>query len=255
MIDIHSHIIFGIDDGAKDLQESLALLRLSQQQGVTHVVATPHIHLGRYNNTKMDIFARVAKLQRELHKAGLTIKIAPAAEVRLDSALIAQIEHNQLPFIGYIGAKRYLLLELPHSHMPIGFEKFIQWLGKKGIKTVIPHPERNRDIQKDRGFLNKLKQLGCQFQLTAGSFLGDFGELPQQLSDYILTHNLADYVASDMHSVNRRPSKMSDAYHYVSQHFGQEKAHLLFYQNPKELTQALFIDEDINQNTQALATV
>ena len=120
MIDIHTHILPGIDDGAKDLTESLALLKLAENDGITHMVATPHIHVGRFNNATAQIKNDLESLKQEAHKEGINVKLAAAAEVRLDIELMAMVMANKLPFIGKIADKNVLLLELPHSHMPQG---------------------------------------------------------------------------------------------------------------------------------------
>ena len=240
MIDIHSHILPGIDDGAKDLDESLALLSIAQSDGITHMVATPHIHLGRFNNSVSHIYEDLAQLQSAALAADINITLAVAAEVRLDVELMTLVMSNKLPFIGCIGGVNYLLLELPHSHVPQGYDKFISWLVKQNIKVIIAHPERNRDIQAKPFYLERLKQLGCDFQLTASSVEGGWGSKPQDISFDMLNNGLVTYVASDAHSVKRRPPILSKAKHIVSDLIGAEKAHELFYLNPQRLTEQLF---------------
>ncbi|QCU73938.1 tyrosine-protein phosphatase [Pseudoalteromonas distincta] len=240
MIDIHSHILPGIDDGAKDLDESLALLSIAQSDGITHMVATPHIHLGRFNNSVSHIYEDLAQLQSAALAGDINIKLAVAAEVRLDVELMTLVMSNKLPFIGCIGGVNYLLLELPHSHVPQGYDKFISWLVKQNIKVIIAHPERNRDIQAKPFYLERLKQLGCDFQLTASSIEGGWGIKAQDISFDMLNKGLVTYVASDAHSVKRRPPILSKAKHIVSDLIGAEKAHELFYLNPQRLTEQLF---------------
>ena len=242
MIDIHTHILPGIDDGAKDLTESLALLKLAENDGITHMVATPHIHMGRFNNAIAQIKNDLQSLKLEAHKEGINVKLAAAAEVRLDVELMAMVMANKLPFIGKIADKNVLLLELPHSHMPQGYDKFIQWLAKQNIHVIIPHPERNRDIQSNLYYIQHLKQLGCDFQLTASSIEGEWGESAQTIALQMLKNGLVNYVASDAHSVKRRPPILSQARKTVSQLIGEELATTLFVTNPLQLTECLFND-------------
>ncbi|WP_282130594.1 tyrosine-protein phosphatase [Pseudoalteromonas aliena] len=242
MIDIHSHILPGIDDGAKDLDEALALLRIAQSDGITHMVATPHIHIGRFNNASSHIYDDLANLKTHAINAGITIKLAVAAEVRLDVELMALIMANKLPFIGHIEGVNYLLLELPHSHVPQGYDKFISWLAKQNIKVIIPHPERNRDIQEKPFYIEHLKQLGCEFQLTASSLKGHWGDKAKQICEDMLKADLVKYVATDAHSVKRRPPILSNAKQIVSDLIGSEKATKLFLTNPWHLTESLFSD-------------
>ena len=182
MIDIHSHILPGIDDGAKDLSESLALLNIAQNDGITHMVATPHIHIGRFNNSASQLYSELVNLKAQALVNNINIKLAVAAEVRLDVELMSLVLSNKLPFIGTLNSVNYLLLELPHSHVPQGYDKFINWLAKQNIKVIIPHPERNRDIQANPFYIERLKQLGCEFQLTASSIEGAWGETAKIIS-------------------------------------------------------------------------
>ena len=242
MIDIHSHILPGVDDGAKDLSESLALLNIAQNDGITHMVATPHIHIGRFNNSASQLYSELANLKAQALVNNIDIKLAVAAEVRLDVELMSLVLGNKLPFIGTLNSVNYLLLELPHSHVPQGYDKFINWLAKQNIKVIIPHPERNRDIQANPFYIERLKQLGCEFQLTASSIEGAWGETAKNISIDMLKKGLVTYVASDAHSVKRRPPILSKAKKIVSELIGQNDAHDLFFTNPKRLTESLFND-------------
>lgn len=240
MIDIHSHILPGIDDGAKDLSESLALLNIAQNDGITHMVATPHIHIGRFNNSVTQLYNDISTLKVQVLANNINIKLAVAAEIRLDVELMSLVLGNKLPFIGTLDSVNYLLLELPHSHVPQGYDKFINWLAKKNIKVVIPHPERNRDIQSNPFYINHLKQLGCDFQLTASSIEGSWGEIARRISIDMLEKGLVTYVASDAHSVKRRPPILSNAKKIVTNLIGENKAYDLFFTNPMLLTESLF---------------
>ena len=240
MIDIHSHILPGIDDGAKDLNESLALLNIAQNDGITHMVATPHIHIGRFNNSVSQLYSELANLKAQALVNNIGIKLAVAAEVRLDVELMSLVLGNKLPFIGTLNSVNYLLLELPHSHVPQGYDKFINWLAKQNIKVIIPHPERNRDIQANLFYIDRLKQLGCEFQLTASSIEGAWGETAKNISIDMLKKGLVTYVASDAHSVKRRPPILSKAKKIVSELIGEIEAQNLFFNNPQRLTESLF---------------
>lgn len=240
MFDIHSHILPGIDDGAKDLTESLALLKIAEDDGITHMVATPHIHIGRFNNSIKTLAPGITSLKHAALSSDINLKLALAAEVRLDVELMALVMSDELPFIGTVSSVNYLLLELPHSHVPQGYDKFINWLSRRNIKTIIPHPERNRDIQANPFYIERLKQLGCEFQLTASSLEGAWGDTAKAISIDMLQKGLVSYVASDAHSVKRRPPVLSKAKKLVADLIGENKAQNLFVANPKRLTEALF---------------
>ena len=126
--------------------------------------------------------------------------------------------------------------------MPQGYDKFIQWLDKQNIRVIIPHPERNRDIQSNLYYIQHLKQLGCDFQLTASSIQGEWGENAKAISLQMLNDGLVSYIASDTHSVKRRPPVLSQAKETVSQLIGVEQANSIFITNPQRLTECLFND-------------
>lgn len=241
MIDIHSHLIPNIDDGARDKAEALSLLRMAVEDGVTRMVLTPHFHIGRYDNTKDAIFDAFFALKLDAEKAGIPIELAAAAEIRIDAELLYLFERDLIPFIGSHNQNKVVLLELPHSHFPPGAEKLIKWMIERNIVPLIAHPERNRDIQKNPNLVHKLKRLGCLLQITAASIIGDFGTKAASFADFLLSNRLADVVASDAHSVKRRPPKLREAYIKVANDYGTQYADRLFCITPKELTQNLFI--------------
>lgn len=240
MIDIHSHILPYIDDGARTPEQSLALLKMAVADGTTHLVCTPHIHLGRYNNDKKrisEVFNQVLELVDE-HQ--IEIKLATAAEARMDAQLMPMIKANTLPFLGHWQSQPVLLLELPHSHFPDFTLQFISWLKKQGVCPLIAHPERNRDIQKDHTFLSKLKDAGCLLQVTAGSIAGNFGERAEHTAKYMLQQRIVDVAASDAHNVDRRPPTMSDVFEYVCANYGIDLGVELFFDTPKSITESIF---------------
>lgn len=238
MYDIHCHVLPNLDDGARDKAEALSLLHLAVQQGITHIVVTPHIQPGHYNNcintirTAFNSFTELAK--------GINVKLAFAAEARLDAELIPLILAEKIPFIGEFQGQHVLLLELPHSHVPAGTEKFIKWLANQNVRPLIAHPERNREIQQNPSLAAWLFELGCLMQGTASSLTGDFGEKAFETLSVLLSNKQVFAIASDAHSTKRRPPKMQDAFTIVANTCGQDVAHSLFVANPQLLTQRLF---------------
>ena len=209
MIDIHSHIIPGIDDGARDEAETLSLLRMAQDDGTTHIVATPHINIGRFDNDQVCIMNGLALLKRIINENNLTIQVA-------------------------------ILLEFPHSHIPPGSDNFIKWLFNNGYRPIIAHPERNRDLLRSPSLLAPFIRLGCLTQVTAGSITGKFGPEVKTFAFELLKQNKVTVVASDAHNIKRRPPILSEAYNFVAHEFGEDKAIKLFKLNPQAITQTLF---------------
>lgn len=242
MIDLHCHILPAIDDGARDLAEAISLVKLSLEQGVTHIVCTPHIHAGRYDNSLGEIEQVFNVFQQSITEADIDVKLACAAEVRIDADIMALIELNELPFLGLHEGRKVLLLEMPYSHIPPGFDRLAKWLLKKGIVPLIAHPERNRELQKSPHLIKWLKGLGCLLQGTASSITGLFGEKPQQVIEYMLKNGLVDIIASDCHSLKRRPPEMASAFELVSSNYGLPLAHEIFLNRPRKISAEKFIN-------------
>lgn len=240
MIDIHCHFLPGIDDGAKDMDEALALIELAVKDGVTRIVLTPHLHLGRFENTLPVIQAAFFALDVEVKKAKLCVDLAYAAEVRLDSEILTLLASNQLPLYGLYQGQQYMLLEFPHSHIPAGSEMLVKYLKNKNITPVIAHPERNRDLLASPHKIKPFIRLGCWFQVTASSITGHFGDACQALALKYIEQDFIQIVASDAHNLKRRPPILSQARNTVIKLFGEDKAQQLFYDNPFNITASLF---------------
>lgn len=236
MIDLHSHILPGIDDGARDLNETVALAKHALDQGVTHMVCTPHIHTGVFDNTQKTIEEAFEVVVNELRANNVNLALSYSCEVRIGAELTNWIINSKLPLLGIWGGKPALLLELPHSHIPAGADSLINWLLRKGIQPIIPHPERNRDILSNYNKATWLKSLGVLFQATAGAFTGTFGERVSDTAYQMLDDNLIAYVASDMHNLKRRPNEMAEAYKAVSHFIGVLIANRLFIETPRAIT-------------------
>jgi protein-tyrosine phosphatase len=248
MIDLHSHILAGIDDGAVSLDDSIALIEGALSEGVCKILATPHIHLGTFDNDLFSIEQAFNALTKQLafqHQqqtspqlTSSSFSLAYAAEVRIGPEIINLIQSNRIPFMGKWQGDDLLLLELPHSHIPPGSENLIDWLIEHHIQTVIAHPERNRDAWAFPERLEVLQERGCLFQITAASLLGDFGPRSKSLAWDMLKKDQVSLVASDMHNQKRRPCKMKDAFRAVRIRFGDEVAHRLFVATPDLIFQS-----------------
>ena len=240
MIDIHCHILPGIDDGAKDIDEALALINLAVNDGVTRMVVTPHLHIGRFNNYLPDIESSFLVLQQAVVKNNIQIELAYAAEVRLDSEILSLLSQQQLPLYGRYNNQQFMLLEFPHSHIPAGSDILVKHLLKKNIIPVIAHPERNRDLLASPDKIEMFSRLGCWFQVTASSITGGFGEECKLLALSYIKQGYINVIASDAHNLKRRPPLLSEARGIVANLFGENTAQQLFYDNPYNITASLF---------------
>ncbi|MDG6100084.1 histidinol-phosphatase [Alteromonas sp. ZYF713] len=232
MIDLHSHILPGIDDGARNTEMSLAMAQQAVDAGISFMMCTPHMHWGTFDND-MNIIEPVFKqLRRDISAAGIPLTLGWAAEVRLNEMVPVWYKTQKIPFLGTLNGKKILLLELPHSHIPAGADQLIKWLIAHGVQPLIPHPERNRDVWERPEKIRWLRNLGCLFQVTAGALTGRFGEVVQDISLSMLDDNFIDLVASDTHDTKRRPNDMKEAFDLVCRQAGEQPAQRLFVETP-----------------------
>jgi len=240
MYDIHAHLLPGIDDGAASLEQSLGLARHAVADGVTHMVVTPHIQPGVYENNRASIMAAFECFQSGLIKHAIPLHIAMAAEVRLCPEILPMIEQDDIPLFEAIDGRKTMLLELPHSHVPMGTDQMIAWLLKQHIDVLIAHPERNKELMRKQDKIAMLHDLGCKFQVTARSVTGGFGEPSQQVAEYILAQGWCDVLASDAHNSQRRPPELSHAEQVAAEMIGEVDAAKLTHTTPQNMVAGLF---------------
>lgn len=221
MIDLHCHILPGVDDGAASLQESLSMAEQAIAQGITHLLCTPHHNNGRYENEKSTVIAAVHHLQNALDERNLPLTLLEGQEVRVTGELITAIEKDHLLFTDITDT--YLLLEFPTQDVPAFSESLFFEIRTLGKVPVIVHPERNAIFREDPNHLIPFLEMGCLAQLTAPSIVGIFGKQIQKTAHEMVTHNLVQMVASDAHGVTKRRFYLKEAYEIIEQEWGKEK--------------------------------
>lgn len=243
MIDLHSHLLPGIDDGAPDLETALALARVAVDNGITHMVCTPHIHPGRYDNTPETIRAALQILKLGLHESGIPLKIAAAAELRFGLELMQAVERDTVPYLGYWKGKKVLLLEFPHGDLPFGAEKLTSWLLSRNVVPIIAHPERNKTLLLHPTRIKPFLHQGCLLQVTAGSVAGRFGHACQEFSHRLLKAGVVTILASDSHNLAHRPPVLHEGMEHAAAIVGSAMAKHLVETVPWEIAQSHFADE------------
>lgn len=232
MIDIHCHLLPGIDDGPSTLAESVAMAKLAVVNGITHVVTTPHIHAGRWDNNASIIKTLATDFKRALLEENVPLFVGEAAEVRVGAEVMEQINRRKIPFLGRWEGKKVMLLEMPHSHIPVGIEQMVVWLIDRNILPMIAHPERNKDIHRRPEKIEPLIELGCLFQLTAGSVVGQFGQPSKQRAWELLERGVVTVLASDAHNLRRRPPELVAGRDIAADIVGVDEAFRLVMDNP-----------------------
>lgn len=232
MIDIHTHCLPGIDDGPATAEEALMMLRLFVAEGVRHVVATPHVYPGRFDNDRRSIAAALDALRVLAAPLGLPLTLGCAGEVRLSEHLPDLLARDAIPFLGESEGWRNMLLELPDAQIPIGTARLLRWLVEKGIRPVIVHPERNRQIREAPVLVKPMLDLGCQLQLTAGSLLGNFGPRVERAARFMLDRDWVAALASDAHDCSKRRPCLNAARDWMRRHYDDALATRLTLTGP-----------------------
>jgi protein-tyrosine phosphatase len=226
MIDVHCHILPGIDDGPDSIEVSLAMAESAIADGITHVVATPHSS----NRYAFD-YVRVQELRDELRaKIGDGLKLATGCDFHLNPENLAALHADAPRFCIY--QHDYLLVEFNEYSIPPAMDQTLHEIQLLGLRPVITHPERNAILRLQTERLAKWVRLGCFIQVTAGSLTGVFGSGAQKDAWRWLGDGLVHFVASDAHNTRGRPLRLRPAFDLVREQFGEEKARALFVENP-----------------------
>jgi protein-tyrosine phosphatase len=240
MIDLHCHLLPGIDDGPATLEQSIALCKIAVDDGTTHAICTPHIHPGRWGNTRLSIEKQCNSLQQELNQRAIPLQLGFAGEVRLTDQIMGQVENDEIPFYGEVDGYKIMLLEFPHGHIIPGSDKLVQWLLNRSIRPLIAHPERNKQVMKDVEQLQPFIDAGCWLQVTGGSLTGGFGEQAMATAHQLLSDGAVTVIASDGHNNTARQPGLKQAYDCIEQNYGTERAHCLMKSTPLSLVASQF---------------
>jgi protein-tyrosine phosphatase len=226
MVDLHSHLLPGLDDGAKSVEEALAMAEDAIADGITHVVGTPHASSNYAFN-----FVKVREARDTLSaKLAGRITLATGCDFHLNPENLAALRADAAPFC--INQKDYLLVEFNEFSIPPSMDQTLHELHLAGLRPVITHPERNGILRAQPERLLRWVSLGCYAQITAGSLTGVFGPGAQEDAWTWMGRGLVHFVASDAHNTARRPLKLRFAYDAVAEHFGEETARALLMENP-----------------------
>lgn len=239
LIDIHSHILPGVDDGAKTEEDSIAMAKVAVQQGITTIIATPHHRNRAYDNYKQEIETNVSILNELLQQHNIPLTVLAGQEVRIYGEIIE--DYNQGEIQPLHGTK-YVLVEFPFGEVPQYTERLLYDMQIAGLTPVIAHPERNRELIENHDRMYELIRNGALAQLTAGSLHGDYGKEIEQFSYQLLDANLVHFIASDAHNTTTRGFGLKEAYEKIKAEYGVETYYTLL-----ENSQLLVDDEHVNR--------
>ncbi len=229
-VDIHCHLTPGIDDGAKDEADALAMARLAVAEGTATVICTPH-QLGNYRqNEGADIRGRVQALQELLNANAVSLVVLPGADVRIEDDMPQLLDTSEVLTLGDHG--KHVLLELPHEiYFPL--EPVLDALAKRGMVGVLSHPERNLGVMRKPQLVEPLVERGCLMQVTTGSLTGSFGPDCQQIAERIVAQGLVHFLATDAHGPKSRRPLFREAFERAAQLAGESAAIAMCRDNPR----------------------
>ena len=221
MIDLHCHMLPGIDDGAPDRGVALAMARCAAADGIKVVACTPHIYPGLYENNREGISQAVVAFQDLLDEEGISLRLVVGADTHLAPDLATSIREGRVPTLN---GSRYLLLEPPHHSVPPRFEESVFNLRTAGIVPVITHPERLSWIESHYPSFERLVKGGAWMQITSGSLTGRFGKRPKYWGERMLDEGLVHILATDSHHIDRRPPLLAEGRDAAAKRVGETEA-------------------------------
>ena len=234
MIDIHCHILPGMDDGSGNFSDSIEMAQLAASSGIRTIVATPHCNIPNVfeNYWTPEIRARLDRLQEALNARKIPITLLPGQEIFLSSGFLPLLKQGKLiP----INDSRYLLVEFDALEKASIVIRKLQKIIAEGYIPIVAHPERYGFVHENEDMVYRMKELGCLIQINKGSLKGRFGYTATKIAYEILGNHDADFIASDGHSQYSRTPYLADAYEIVSERFSSDYADFLLNYNPQKV--------------------
>jgi protein-tyrosine phosphatase len=230
MIDLHCHIIPGIDDGAASVEMALDMARAFVADGVAAVACTPHILPGLYHNTGAQIREATAWLQGVLDAERIPLHLVTGAD---NHVVPGFVEHLRSGHLLTLGDSRYVLVEPPHHTLPARLDEFFFGIQVAGYVPILTHPERMGWIKSNYSLIQQLARTGVWMQITSGSITGAFGRGAQYWSERMLGEGLVHIIATDAHDTQRRPPVLGESRAHAARIVGDEEAYHLVVTRPQ----------------------
>jgi len=239
MYDLHSHIVPNIDDGAKNMEMSLAMLRIATENGTKGIVATPHVIEGEWLPAWDRILTECERLQKAAQDASIDLRIFPGAEMAMYRDILDLLTG---PGAYCINSGRYLLVELPAIHIPSFAEEFFFTLQARGITPILAHPERHPELARKPEILAQWISTGVLSQMNGTSIMGLMGKRIMATAELLLINNMVHVIGSDAHSIGKRNTNLTSAVHKMTRLIGPERAQQLLFANADNIIHSREVD-------------
>lgn len=242
MIDMHSHILPGLDDGAADWAQAIAMARAAADDGIVEMACTPHWVLGKYENSKEVVLPRFAEFEARLAAGKIPLKIHSGSELRIDTTLLQRLKSGELLTLN--NGSGYILLELPDDNLPSNLHDFFWQLQVNGYRPILSHVERNPILRENPRRLFDWVEKGILTQITAASLLPDFAGEIRDFAFFLVERRLAHMLVTDTHSLRMRKPELSGACSVIECLMGPETAARMVYETPRHILRGEHVPVD-----------
>ncbi|WHH57521.1 CpsB/CapC family capsule biosynthesis tyrosine phosphatase [Petroclostridium sp. X23] len=227
-VDIHCHILPGIDDGAKDMDHAVEMCRIAEEEGIKEIIATPHFIEGDLHNDKVVVQEKVKELMGVLEELHINVGIHPGNEVFITPNLVQLVKDGHVSSLNHT---KYILVEFPMMSIPDYAQDIFYDLQIEGYTPIIAHPERNMIVAEKPDKLFEFISRGALAQVNSTSISGIFGKKVKETALFLLKHNMVHFMATDAHTARGRSPKMNRALNVIQTQLGAKTADMLMYNN------------------------
>lgn len=232
IIDIHSHILPEVDDGASNMEETIAMLRIAYEQGIRKMVATPHYHLGKYESSIMVIEQSLERVRMEVKRQGIPMELVMGNEVYFHPEAISSVSVGN---VSTLGGSNCILVEFSPGSSHTYIRQALDFTIREGYTPVLAHVERYIELTKDIDYVASLIDMGCYIQMNAGSIAGNAGMKVKSFCKKLLKNELVHFIATDCHGAKSRTPELQKSVQYISKKFGDAYAKRIFIENPETM--------------------
>lgn len=227
-VDIHSHILPYMDDGAKNLEQSLQMLSMAWEEGISHMIATPHYKRGRYRAGRSEVLEQVKQLQEAAQEQNIPLRIYPGTEIFYHGDLEDRLDRGSL---WTLNGTRYILVEFGPMEEYFYIRNAVDDILGMDYRPVLAHVERYRCFLKDAERVREISSMGCRVQVNAGSIVGQFGYSAGRFVRGLIQKGLVDYLGTDAHDLRKRRPAMKKCAAYLYEKYDREYADALLFGN------------------------